>query len=145
MKPLTFVQRIAYVLASDLTGLRFITLPLYLIAAIGFVLQVGSDVEHEINYLLGLAPWYVWTFGFSSVCIVRSIGMFTDFQINYTNYWRVGTAFVGIVMWGFTLASISKSGSINSMNILYSVPCLIEMWLLGRAFDKLIHGDMTHG
>lgn len=145
LRGLSMVQRVAYVLASDPTPLRFVTLWLYFLSAIGFYLQVGGPEDYEITYLLKLAPHWVWCGTFASLFFIRFFGIFTNIHVMYTNYWRVFTSTVGVIVWSFVLAGTCHSGLIATLNVLYIIPCLIETWLLGRALDRIISGDVSHG
>jgi hypothetical protein len=141
---LTGVQRLAYVLSADTTALQFVTLVVYLLAAIGFASQVGSSEEYEIDFLLFLVPWQCWSGGFMTVFFVRFVNIFSRFRHTLFCYLGVFSSTVGIIMWSFILAGTFHTRTVMTMGLLYFVPCLIEMWLLGRALDQIINRT-THG
>lgn len=119
--------------------LRFLTIPVGLLATIGIFLRANSPTD-DMALVMGLAPWYVWASILLTGALFRLYGLIYPEENCLRNdtcacIRSSGSIVVGIgniIVWSVLFVSSSLAKDFG-LGLLLIIPCIIEVWLLSRA------------
>ena len=129
------MKKRAYIIASifcdSMRPLKLITILLYALCAFGLSLS-DKRRSADLAFVFDAAPWWVWMLACAYVVVARFVGLFV-----WQGWWwtRRSTPIIGLTIWSM-LFSASLHAPNFGMGLLYLVGCVIEAWLLARAFSE---------
>jgi hypothetical protein len=96
---------------------------------LGIVLGRNVTAESDLAYLFTIAPWYIWTLPCAYVITFRCLGLF---YFPVMNVIRPSTSIIGIFIWSSIIVSGAIVGKFEGLEVLYTIPLFIEIWILAR-------------
>ena len=125
-------QRLARILLSDLTSLRWLLGWLAIVFALG-LLFANSHVG-AYNVMLDLAPPVAWSVMFALYGFTRLYSCCTD----NPRYSVILGAFLGFWLWCYTFVSFTSNTirSIGSADIMVLVVVVCEVWVAASAISE---------
>lgn len=124
------LERFVHILKADTEPTKASTVIVCLLAAVGLYLRSKSDRSGDVALLLGMMPWYCWSWSLALLAVSRIVGLFFWEGLLIT---KLLTPALGIVVWGFFLAAAWVAPGFG-LSILFLIPALQEAWILGRVF-----------
>jgi hypothetical protein len=120
-------------------SLRFISIPVSILAAIGISLRTHTP-QGDIALMLELAPWYVYSIMLTITGLFRLYGLiypkYDCLEIGPCTCARsVGSIIISvfsIIVWSILFVSSAIAVDFG-LGLLLIIPCMIEVWLLSRA------------
>lgn len=127
---MTCINRIVAVLKSDTLATKTESVPIAILSAIGVDLRAHSDRATDIGFLLDWWPWYVWSALLVVLAVLRTVDVFIR---PMPMGLRMATPVLGCGIWGCFVATALTTAA-PGMAIVFFIPALQEMWILGRFF-----------
>ena len=124
------MEKLAAIYWGDLKSLKFVTIPLCVLAAGGlFLRSFDQDNDGDLMLILHILDWWVLALMLLYVAIARAIGLFVWDGVLFT---KITVPLMGMALWCLFFASAFKADDFG-MGLLYLVAAFIETWICSRA------------
>jgi hypothetical protein len=122
---------------DNLRPLRFVTIPLFLCAAIGLFLRDAPRSDgSNLTIVATLMPDFVWAMLFLFAAFTRSLCIFYR-PFKFT---RVVTPVLATWLWSLLLFVGETVPPTSTMSLLYLIPMFMEFWILAQYLDETRRG-----
>ena len=119
---------------DSIRPLKFLSIILALLAVSTIIsFQWFEAPSKDLNFLKQIFPCWTWVLLFISYGISRICDIFASYKQWHVEFF---TASLGIWLWTLVFVSAMVMLPMDSTSLYYSIPIIIELWVLSRLVDR---------